>query len=150
MFLAPPLKSSAAIRAASTEPMPLVSWKMPEISLSTPTRTTLSEISACADPHAAHDNASARPNFGPLIVVLPFDPCFFSFQSGYPIHSKQAPAANVSGRFVLGEIGALARQKRVATAISRRNGLPKNQANRIESARLPCNKLSFKHLILLE
>src|SRR5215208_3727981 len=51
MPLPPPLKSSAAIRAASTDPMPLVSWKMPEISLSTPTRTTLSEISACAVLH---------------------------------------------------------------------------------------------------
>jgi hypothetical protein len=60
MFLAPPLKSSAAILAASTDPMPLVSWKMPEISLSTPTRTTSPEISACAGPHAAQDNASAK------------------------------------------------------------------------------------------
>jgi hypothetical protein len=58
--LAPPLKSSAAILAASTEPMPLVSWKMPEISLSTPTRTTLSEISARAGPNAAHAKTSAR------------------------------------------------------------------------------------------
>src|ERR1035438_9612553 len=80
MFLPPPLKSSAAIRAASTEPMPLVSWKMPEISLSTPTRTTLSEISACAGPHAAHDNASARPNLGPLIVALPVVLLFFLFR----------------------------------------------------------------------
>src|SRR5580692_6472065 len=71
MFFPPPLKSSAAIRAASTEPMPLVSWKMPEISLRTPIRTTLSEISACAVPHAAHHNASARPNPGLLIVALP-------------------------------------------------------------------------------
>src|SRR5882724_3034305 len=110
MFLLPPLKSSAAIRAASTEPRPLVSWKMREISLSTPTRTTLSEISAPADPHAAHDNTSARPNFGPLIVVLPFDPCFFSFQSGYPIRSEEASSSRVSGLFVRGEIDALVRQ----------------------------------------
>src|SRR3954453_5124193 len=55
MPLPPPLKSSAAMRAASTEPMPLVSWKMPEMSLSTPTRTTLSEISAA-------DAAAVRPN----------------------------------------------------------------------------------------
>src|SRR5579864_879013 len=74
MFLSPPLKSSAAIRAASTEPMPLVSWKMPEISLSTPIRTTLSEISASAAPHAAHDNPSPRPKLRPLIVALPVDP----------------------------------------------------------------------------
>src|SRR2546421_663093 len=68
MFLPPPLKSSAAIRAASTEPMPLVSWKMPEMSLSTPTRTTLSDISARAAPHVAHDKASARPNMQTFIV----------------------------------------------------------------------------------
>src|SRR5438128_2645216 len=68
MPLPPPLKSSAAIRAASTEPMPLVSWKMPEMSLSTPTRTTLSEISARAAPHVAHDKASARPNLQTFIV----------------------------------------------------------------------------------
>ena len=64
MPLPPPLKSSAAMRAASTEPMPLVSWKMPEMSLSTPTRTTLSEISARAAFAPASDktpdNASAR------------------------------------------------------------------------------------------
>src|SRR5215207_9989375 len=68
MFLPPPLKSSTAMRAASTEPMPLVSWKMPEISLSTPTRTTLSDISARAAPHVAHDKASARPNLQTFIV----------------------------------------------------------------------------------
>src|SRR5436190_2038689 len=68
MPLPPPLKSSAAIRAASTEPMPLVSWKMPEMSLSTPTRTTLSEISARAAPHIAHDKASAKPNLQTFIV----------------------------------------------------------------------------------
>src|SRR5580704_12707324 len=73
MFFPPPLKSSAAIRAASTEPMPLVSWKMPEISLSTPIRTTLSEISAHADPPAAHDNATARHPISPLIASLPLD-----------------------------------------------------------------------------
>src|SRR3954453_12486704 len=64
MFLPPPLKSSPAIRAASTEPMPLVSWKMPEISLSTPTRATSPEIWAWADcterDNAAQDNAIAR------------------------------------------------------------------------------------------
>src|SRR4051812_44909454 len=59
MFLPPPLKSSAAIRAASTEPMPLVSWKMPEMSLSTPTRTTPPEISAPAMSQAPNDSASA-------------------------------------------------------------------------------------------
>src|SRR6185312_16418784 len=63
MPLPPPLKSSAAIRAASTDPMPLVSWKMPEMSLSTPTRTTLSEMSARAGTEsatvAAQDKASA-------------------------------------------------------------------------------------------
>src|SRR3979490_2298229 len=71
MPLPPPLKSSAAIRAASTEPMPLVSWKMPEISLRTPIRTTLPEISACSDPDTAHVNVSARNPLKPLIVVLP-------------------------------------------------------------------------------
>src|SRR6267154_2494184 len=65
MFLPPPLKSSAAILAASTEPMPLVSWKMPEISLSTPTRTTSPEISARAGPHAAQDET--------IKVLLDFD-----------------------------------------------------------------------------
>src|SRR3954453_23647395 len=59
IFLPPPLKSSAAIRAASTDPMPLVSWKMPEMSLSTPTRTTSPEISACAGAEVTNDNASA-------------------------------------------------------------------------------------------
>src|SRR5712672_4286954 len=73
MFLPPPLKSSAAIRAASTEPMPLVSWKMPEISLSTPTRTTSPEISACGGTHAAQDIASARPSLKFLIDSLPLD-----------------------------------------------------------------------------
>src|SRR5882724_11977230 len=123
---------------------------MPEISLSTPTRTTLSEISACADPHAAHDNASARPNFGALIVVLPFDPCFFSFQLGYPIRSREASPSRISGHVVRGEIGAWPGKGASQLVISRRNGLPKNQASRIESARLPCDKPSFKHLILLE
>jgi hypothetical protein len=67
--LPPPLKSSAAIRAASTEPMPLVSWKIPEMSLSTPTRTTLPEISArAAPPDIAHDKASARPSLQTFIV----------------------------------------------------------------------------------
>ncbi|WP_230646549.1 MULTISPECIES: hypothetical protein [unclassified Bradyrhizobium] len=67
MPLPPPLKSSAAMRAASTEPMPLVSWKMPEMSLSTPMRTTLSEISALAAP----DNrlaASASVHFRCFIL----------------------------------------------------------------------------------
>src|SRR5258705_9720562 len=73
MFFPPPLKSSAAMRAASTEPMPLVSWKMPEISLSTPTRTTLSEICARAAPHVAHDKASARPNLKTFIVFSPWN-----------------------------------------------------------------------------
>jgi hypothetical protein len=57
------------MRAASTEPMPLVSWKMPEMSLSTPTRTTLSEISARAVGASAQDKASARPNLKALIVL---------------------------------------------------------------------------------
>src|SRR5882757_10497104 len=70
MPLPAPLKSSAAIRAASTEPMPLVSWKMPEMSLSTPTRTTSPDISARALP-ATQANASARPTPKPLIVSLP-------------------------------------------------------------------------------
>src|SRR6266404_7243414 len=69
MPLPPPLKSSAAIRAASTEPMPLVSWNIPEMSLSTPTRPTLSDICARAAPHVAHDRASARPNLQTFIVL---------------------------------------------------------------------------------
>src|SRR5664279_600264 len=44
---------------------------MPEISLSTPTRTTLSEISARTGPQAAHDKASARHPLNPHIVSLP-------------------------------------------------------------------------------
>ena len=68
MFLPPPLKSSAAMRAASTEPMPLVSWNMPEMSLSTPTRTTSSEISACAAPQVMQVAASAATQFKPFIV----------------------------------------------------------------------------------
>src|ERR1700750_2632540 len=59
MFPPPAEKSSAAIRAASTEPMPLVSWKIPEMSLSTPTRTTSPEISARDRPGAANDSATA-------------------------------------------------------------------------------------------
>src|SRR3954468_7358048 len=70
MPLPPPLKSSAAIRAASTEPMPLVSWKMPEMSLSTPTRTTLSEISAFAAP-PIRLAASASVHFKFFIVPSP-------------------------------------------------------------------------------
>src|SRR5262245_14222985 len=70
MPLPPPLKSSAAMRAASTEPIPLVSWKMPEISLSTPTRTTLSEISALAAP-ATRLAASASVHFNCFIVPSP-------------------------------------------------------------------------------
>jgi hypothetical protein len=42
----PPLKSSAAIRAATAEPTPLVSWNTPVVSFSTPIRTTPSEICA--------------------------------------------------------------------------------------------------------
>src|SRR5882757_5946402 len=53
--------------------MPLVSWKMPEMSLRTPTRTMSSEISACADPYAAHDSASAKQSFEPFISSLPVD-----------------------------------------------------------------------------
>jgi hypothetical protein len=41
---------------------------MPEMSLSTPTRTTLSEISARAAPDIAQDKASARPNLQTFIV----------------------------------------------------------------------------------
>src|SRR5437016_2755878 len=61
MFLPPPLKSSAAIRAASTEPIPLVSWKRPEMSFSTPMRTTLSDISAFADPQAKQASSTIVP-----------------------------------------------------------------------------------------
>ncbi len=68
MFSPLPLKSSAAMRAASTDPMPLVSWKIPEMSLSTPTRTTPSEISARAAPHVMHVAASAATQFRPFIV----------------------------------------------------------------------------------
>src|SRR3954451_1280154 len=69
MFLPPPAKSSAAMRAASTEPIPLVSWKMPEMSLSTPIFTTLSEISACALVSVA--NANARPARPVLAIISP-------------------------------------------------------------------------------
>src|SRR3569623_916002 len=72
MPLPPPLKSSAAMRAASTEPMPLVSWKMPEMSLSTPTRTTLSEISALAAP-PIRLAASASVHFRCFMVPSPVD-----------------------------------------------------------------------------
>src|SRR3954471_16101554 len=76
MPLPPPLKSSAAIRAASTEPMPLVSWKMPEMSLSTPTRTTLSEISAfAAPPFRLAASASVHFKFfigpSPVVLIIP-------------------------------------------------------------------------------
>src|SRR3569623_1692441 len=74
MFLPPPAKSSAAMRAASTEPMPLVSWKMPEMSLSTPTRTTLSEISALAAP-PTRLAASASVHFR---VFIDPSPCYCS------------------------------------------------------------------------
>jgi hypothetical protein len=43
------------------------------MSLSTPIRTTLPEISARADPHATHDNASATQPLKPLIASLPVD-----------------------------------------------------------------------------
>src|SRR6186713_2151498 len=69
--LPPPLKSSAAMRAASTEPIPLVSWKMPEMSLSTPTRTTLSDISALAAP-LIKLAASASVHFRFFIGPSPF------------------------------------------------------------------------------
>src|ERR1700684_2861758 len=96
MFLAPPLKSSAAIRAASTEPMPLVSWKMPEISLSTPTRTTLSEISARAGPHAAHDKASARQHpRRSRIVSLPVFPDALLNGAGVLLYARTAQHGNV-------------------------------------------------------
>jgi hypothetical protein len=38
------------------------------MSLSTPTRTTLSDISARAAPDTAHDKASAKPNLQTFIV----------------------------------------------------------------------------------
>jgi hypothetical protein len=38
------------------------------MSLSTPTRTTLSDISARAALHVAHDKASAKPNLQTFIV----------------------------------------------------------------------------------
>src|SRR5947207_1215497 len=119
MFLPPPLKSSAAMRAASTEPMPLVSWKMPEMSLSTPTRTTLSEISARAAPHVAHDKASARPNLQTFIVfslwnlILSFpDFAGFDFTARYrAITPSQLPVRQAEDQTI--EIGGepdLARQ----------------------------------------
>jgi hypothetical protein len=42
-------------------------------------RTTLPEISACADPHAAHDNASARQALKPFIASLPADLSYVYF-----------------------------------------------------------------------
>src|SRR3954454_1029128 len=41
---------------------------MPEMSLSTPTRTTSPEISACADAQAVHDKANTSQTFRPFIV----------------------------------------------------------------------------------
>src|SRR4051812_15630311 len=71
MFLPPPLKSSAAMRAASTDPIPLVSWKMPEISLSTPTRTMPPDISACARSDIRHGSTTARPIANRFIGFFP-------------------------------------------------------------------------------
>src|SRR3954463_3443967 len=88
MPLAPPLKSSAAIRAASTEPMPLVSWKMPEISLSTPTRATPPEISARAIPDAANDSASAAAR----LVIAFMDPPLEIFAPSLPGLPRQSIA----------------------------------------------------------
>src|SRR6266850_5137676 len=98
MFLPPPLKSSAAIFAASTEPMPLVSWKMPEISLSTPTRTTSPEISACADPAAAQDNANARYSLKLFINSLPLDLIFCRCRTVPGIHSVSGQAGRLRSR----------------------------------------------------
>src|SRR6516225_7084202 len=99
MFLPPPLKSSAAMRAASTEPMPLVSWKMPEMSLSTPTRTTLSEISALAA-WAARLAASAsvhvkcfiRPSSSRLLWCRRSLPAASDVKSDLPLRHAQHEA----------------------------------------------------------
>ena len=102
MFLPPPLKSSAAMRAASTEPMPLVSWKMPEMSLSTPTRTTLSEICARAAPQAAHDKrqrqitAKTLHNFSPL----------HSFILDGATTDRRAGRVRQAGRIVTGRLSS--------------------------------------------
>src|SRR5882757_4538894 len=71
--------------------MPLVSWKMPEMSLRTPTRTMSSEISACADPYAAHDSASAKQSFEPFISSLPVDlflMSYFSVHAADPFRAR--------------------------------------------------------------
>src|SRR3954471_13001080 len=96
MPLPPPLKSSAAIRAASTEPMPLVSWKMPEMSLSTPTRTTLSDISAFAAP-LTRLAASASVHFRFLMSPSPYPISFLPVASGRRDRHRQAvePAQRV-------------------------------------------------------
>src|SRR4051794_24152503 len=88
MLLPPPLKSSAAIRAASTEPMPLVSWKMPEISFSTPTRATPPEISARAIPDEANDSASAVAR----LVIAFMDPPSKIFYSAIAGLTRQSIA----------------------------------------------------------
>jgi hypothetical protein len=43
------------------------------MSLSTPTRTTLSEISACAALQVTHVAANATTQFKPFIVIPPLD-----------------------------------------------------------------------------
>ncbi len=78
MPLPPPLKSSAAMRAASTDPMPLVSWKMPEMSLSTPTaHDVVGDVARAAAPRATGRRAGQAPAAGPFesssMIVLPSD-----------------------------------------------------------------------------
>src|SRR5215475_6921935 len=97
MFLPPPLKSSAAMAAASTEPIPLVSWNSPEISLSTPMRTMLSDISALAVPQARHTSAARiRPFMFPLPRSAGAYPGATDECSGLPIRQAQDEAIQLA------------------------------------------------------
>ena len=97
MFLPPPLKSSAAMRAASTEPMPLVSWKMPEMSLSTPTRTTLSEISRA--PRSTSRKSQQRQTELKPFIVFSLDcairTCRAILESRLPVRQPQHQAVEI-------------------------------------------------------
>jgi hypothetical protein len=81
------------------------------MSLSTPTRTTLSEISARAAPHVAHDTASARPNLQTFIAfslwnLIPGFPDFagFEFTARYrAMPPSQLPVRQVEDQTI--EIG---------------------------------------------
>src|SRR5206468_3970012 len=73
-----------------TEPMPLVSWKMPEMSLSTPTRTMPPEICACAVV-ATQDSASAVQS--PSFFMVPSPQKLLV--SGLPFRQPQDQAVEI-------------------------------------------------------